>query len=135
MQCLMRLHLPHIVSLEQPLKLLRRDGHDILLMVSRPGESLSTFQNFVPKHKSRARPPDALDPVTPTRGEAEERSFAEWVPLHHLLHDRAQTVATPAHIHRRAMQEYLLDPLRSEHHSPPARSPAATMRAATLRTR
>jgi hypothetical protein len=60
----MRLHFPHIVSLQQPLQLLRGDRDGLVLKMPWPGEPLLAFDHFVPNDKTVRVPPQALDTVT-----------------------------------------------------------------------
>lgn len=51
MQVLMRFHLPHIVTIEQPLELLRAQRDRLRIEVARPGKLLPAFNHFVPDNE------------------------------------------------------------------------------------
>ena len=47
----MRLHLPNIVAIEQPLELLRSDRDRFILQMPRPGKTLLALDHFVPNNE------------------------------------------------------------------------------------
>src|ERR1017187_608833 len=124
MQGFMRLHLPHIVALEQPVQLLRRQRNDFGIEVSRPRKSLAALQHFVPHDEPIAVPPENLDAISFSAAENKKRA-GEWVLSNDFLHQCGQTRALLSHINRRTVQIHPLDRLfRVQHQNP--RSPAAT---------
>src|SRR5260370_41562284 len=110
---------PHIVAIEQPVQLLRRQRDHILLQKTRPVKLLIALDLLPPYGETVAIPAQNLQRVIATPDEHVQRLRRERILLHPLAHQRSQSVPAGPHVDRRPVQVHLHIAARPHHAASP----------------
>src|SRR5260370_35992411 len=110
---------PHIVAIEQPVQLLRRQRDHILLQKTRPVKLLIALDLLPPYGETVAIPAQNLQRVIATPDDHGQRLLRERILLHPLAHQRSQSVPAGPHVDRRPVQVHLHIPHGAHHAASP----------------